>query len=253
MTGRVQLSAVIITLNAARMLEDCLASLHFVDEIVVVDAGSTDATADIAADFKCRFLSHRWDGFGNQKRFAVDQSSHDWVLCVDADERISKPLAEVIQAAITSPAAGAFEMPRSNLFLGRYLRHGEGYPDWSLRLFDRRVANWSSDVVHEKVISSAAVARLAGGDLLHHSADDLAVYIDKQNRYTSLQAEALFRSGATAGVMRMLLAPAVRFIKFYLLRGGFLDGIPGLIHILIGCSNSFMKYAKLFALQSAKT
>jgi glycosyltransferase involved in cell wall biosynthesis len=251
MTGRAQLSAVIITLDAARSLESCLASLHFVDEILIVDAGSKDATEDIAGSFKCRFLSNDWQGFGRQKRFAVDQASHDWVLCIDADERVSDALAKAILTTLVAPVAGAYEMPRSNYFLGRYLKHGEGYPDWSLRLFDRRVANWSSDAVHEKVVSTAAVARLSTGDLLHHSADDLSSYLEKQNRYTSLQADQLYRMGVEVGVTRMLLAPALRFVKFYVLRGGFLDGTAGLIHIMIGCFNSLMKYAKLIALHKA--
>ena len=224
MTGRAQLSAVVITLDASRTLAHCLASLHFVDEIVIVDAGSTDTTAEIAATFDCRFLFRRWEGFGNQKRFAVDQAEHDWVLCIDADERVSDALAKVILASLAAPAASAYEMPRSNFFLGRYLKHGEGYPDWSLRLFDRRVARWSDDLVHEKVESTVAVARLLGGDLLHDSATDLSAYLDKQNRYTTIQAEHLHRSGQRASVVRMLISPQLRFLKFYLFRAGFLDG-----------------------------
>ncbi len=141
-------------------------------------------------------------------------------------------------------------MPRSNRFMGRYLKHGEGFPDWSLRLFDRRRAQWSDDAVHEKVVASGPVGRLPeSAVLMHHSAESLATYLDKQNRYTSLQADALFRSGARANVWRLLLSPALRFIKFYVIRLGFLDGLPGLVHIAIGCFNSFAKYAKLRALQ----
>jgi len=135
--------------------------------------------------------------------------------------------------------------------MGRWLRHGEGYPDWSLRLFDRRHARWSDDPVHEKVLTGAPVARIQG-DLLHDSAETLAGYLDKQNRYTSMQAEALFKAGKQAGVAQLLLSPALRFVKFYFLRLGFLDGLPGLVHILIGCQNSFAKYAKMLALQARK-
>ncbi len=242
-------SAVLITFNAADQLDSCLASLAFADEIVVVDANSSDATVAIAHRFHARVIASAWRGFGAQKRFAVDAASHDWVLCVDADERVSEDLRVAIEATLTDPRFSAYEMPRSNFFMGSYLRHGEGFPDWSLRLFDRRYAAWSDDAVHEKVISSAAVGRISSRDgLLHHSADILSVYLDKQNRYTSLQAEALYRAGKTPSHLRMLFSPALRFIKFYLLRLGFLDGIPGLVHISIGCFNSFIKYAKLFAL-----
>ncbi len=134
--------------------------------------------------------------------------------------------------------------------MGRYLRHGEGFPDWSLRLFDRRRAQWSDDAVHEKVVASGPVGRLPERAVLkHHSAESLATYLDKQNRYTTLQADALYRAGARANVWRLLMSPALRFVKFYAVRLGFLDGLPGLVHIAIGCFNSFAKYAKLRALQ----
>ena len=143
-------------------------------------------------------------------------------------------------------------MPRRNRFLGRWLRHGEGYPDLSLRLFNREHANWSDDPVHEKVVAGTAVGRLKG-DLLHESESGIADYIAKQNRYTTLQAEALHARGKRAGVLRLVFSPLFRFIKFYFLRLGFLDGLPGLIHILIGCQNSFYKYAKLLELERNKT
>ena len=132
--------------------------------------------------------------------------------------------------------------------LGRWLKHGEGYPDFSLRLFDRRHANWSNDAIHEKVVTASPVGRLAG-DLLHESEQGLADYLAKQDRYTTLQAEQMHAHGKRASVARMLLSPLLRFVKFYFLRLGFLDGMPGLRHILIGCHNSFAKYAKLRALQ----
>jgi hypothetical protein len=170
------------------------------------------------------------------------------VLCLDADERVSEPLRASILAALAAPAALAYAMPRRNRFMGRWLRHGEGYPDWSLRLFHRRHARWSDDPVHEKVLATAPVARLAG-DLLHDSAETLAGYLDKQNRYSSMQAEALFKAGKRASVAQLVLSPALRFAKFYFLRLGFLDGTAGLVHIAIGCCNSFHKYAKLMTLQ----
>ena len=241
-------SVVIITLNAAAKLADCLASAAFADEIVVVDSGSSDGTAELAAARGARVIQKEWLGFGPQKQFAVEAARHDWVLCLDADERVSERLRASILAALAAPAAQAYLMPRCNRFMGRWLRHGEGYPDRSLRLFNRRHARWSDDPVHEKVLADGPVAGLTG-DLLHESAETLAGYLDKQNRYTSMQAEALFKAGIRGSVAHLLLSPALRFIKFYFLRLGFLDGVAGLIHILIGCGNSFNKYAKLLALQ----
>ena len=249
--SRQPFSVVIITRNAATLLEACLESAAFADETLVVDSGSDDGTAELAAARGARVLRQDWLGFGPQKQFAVGAAQYDWVLCLDADERVSEPLRASILAALAAPAAHAYAMARCNRFLGRWLRHGEGYPDWSLRLFDRRHARWSDDPVHEKVLAGEPAARIAG-DLLHDSAETLHSYLDKQNRYTSTQAEALFNAGQRADAVQLLLSPLLRFVKFYILRLGFLDGTPGLVHILIGCCNSFNKYAKLIALQNAR-
>jgi glycosyltransferase involved in cell wall biosynthesis len=244
------LSAVIITRNAASQLESCLKSLVFTDEILVVDSGSTDGTVRLAAHHGARVLQKEWLGFGPQKQFAVQAARHDWVLCLDADEVVGEKLRGEIVAELKAPRGFAYAMPRCNRFLGRWLRHGEGYPDWSLRLFHRAHARWSSDMVHEKVVTDAQVLKLSG-DLLHDSAETLEKYLDKQNRYTSLQAESMRAAGKRAGALQMMAAPLLRFFKFYFVRLGFLDGIPGLVHVAIGCMNSFNKYAKLMALERA--
>lgn len=242
---RARLSVVIITLNAAAQLPECLESAAFADEIVVLDSGSTDATRAIAAHAGARFVEGDWPGFGLQKQRAVALATSDWVLCLDADERISDRLRESILAALTGePGHLAWRMARANRFMGRVLRHGEGYPDWSLRLFHRAHARWSDDAVHEKVLIDTAVGTLEG-DLLHESAETLDSYLVKQNRYTTLQAEQLAARGERATWGRIAASPLVRFFKFYVVKRGFLDGVPGLVHIAIGCFNSHMKYAKL--------
>ena len=245
---RQPLSVAIITLNAAAQLEACLRSVHFADEIVVVDSGSTDGTQELAERCGARVIAQPWLGFGPQKQFAVEAAQHDWVLCLDADERVSPELQAAIESTLQQPATGAYRFARCNRFLGRYLKYGEGYPDWSLRLFDRRQARWSDDAVHEKVVSQASVGTLPG-DLLHDSAETLAAYLTKQNRYTSLAADMAWQAGKRASFGRLAFSPIVRFIKFYLLRQGFRDGLPGLIHIAIGCMNSFLKYAKMLERQ----
>ena len=258
---RQPLSAVLITRNAASQLLECLASVAFCDEIVVVDSGSEDATVEIAERHGARVIQAEWRGFGAQKQFAVEQASHDWVLCIDADERVSERLGESIRAALTCPRSGspgtqsasapkltAYRFARCNRFMGRHLRHGEGYPDWSLRLFDRRAARWSDDAVHEQVLATGEVGTLQG-DLLHESAESLETYLAKQNRYSTLAAHAALACGKRATVMHLLISPSLRFIKFYFLRLGLLDGLPGLVHILVGCGASFAKYAKMLAFQ----
>lgn len=241
------LSAVIITLNAASQIGACLDSVRFCEEIIVVDSGSTDETVRLARAKGARVIFHAWPGYGPQKRFAVSAATNDWVICLDADERVSNELRSNIQQEMLAPRARVFAMARCNRFLGRWLRHGEGYPDWSTRLFHRESAEWGADVVHEKVITNELVIKL-DGDLLHDSAETLDHYLAKQNRYTTLQAAQMHAQGKSFSVMNLLVSPLARFIKFYFIRLGFLDGIPGLIHICMGSVNSFNKYAKLFAL-----
>jgi len=283
--SKIPVSAVLIVKNAARELPACLASVNFCAEILVVDSGSTDATVAIAEAAGARVIRSHWRGFGAQKQFAVEQAAYDWVLCIDTDERVSDRLRQSLCAVFAvpkgdfpetdsklrgvpkgdwlrgvSPAPApcvpmgtfpAYRYARRNRFMGRYLRHGEGYPDWVVRCFDRRHARWSDDVVHEKVMVAGdkAVATLAG-DLLHDSAESIENYLAKQNRYSTLAAEAAIAQGKRAHVGNLLLSPWVRFIKFYFLRLGLLDGLPGLVHILIGCGASFAKYIKMVDMQS---
>ena len=236
-------SVVIIAKNEALIIADCLTSVvGLTDEVLVLDSGSTDGTREICEHLGARVIEADWLGFGPQKNLAVQSARNDWVLCLDADERVSPELQFSIRTALVEPTHSAYRCPRRNRFLGRYLRHGEGYPDWSLRLFDRRVAHWSADAVHEKVLCTVPVGELAG-DLLHDSAESLEGYLAKQNRYTSLAASTY--TGGSVSALRLVFSPLVRFVKFYFFRGGFRDGVPGLVHIAIGCFNSFIKYAKI--------
>ena len=245
---KLPLSVVIISHNAAPAIAACLDSVQFAADIVVVDSGSTDGTVEVAQTRGARVIQQEWFGFGLQKQFAVKQARHDWVLCIDTDERVSEALQASLRGVLAAPTFRVYAMSRCNRFMGRWLRHGEGYPDWVMRLFDRRAARWSDDAVHETVLTQEAVGRLRG-DLLHESAEELEAYLAKQNRYTSLQAQMLAQRGKSVGTAQLVLSPVARFIKFYLLRGGFMDGVPGLVHICIGCMNSFIKYAKLKELQ----
>ena len=248
---RLALSLVVVAHDADKELADCLASAAFASETIVVDSGSRDDTVEIARHSGARVIEQAWLGFGAQKNFAVAQARHDWILSLDADERVSRDLAASIGAALAKPRHTAYAMARCNRFLGRWLRHGEGYPDWNVRLFHRAHARWSDDVVHEHVIAEGSVGKL-GGDLLHASAESLEAYLTKQNRYTTLQAEALYARGERFSALRFVFSPVLRFLRFYVLRAGFLDGTAGLAHIVIGCFNSFCKYAKLRALEQAQ-
>jgi glycosyltransferase involved in cell wall biosynthesis len=242
---KLPVSAVIITLNEEKALPKCLESVSFAAEIVVVDSGSTDRTIEIAEQYGAIVIHQEWLGYGKQKQFAVDQASHDWVYCLDADEWVSDELANSIQGVIPYPEYVAYESPRCNKFLGRWLRHGEGYPDYNLRLFNRKFARWSNDLVHEHVVCNGQVGRLAG-DLMHESEDTLENYLSKQNRYTSLQAEVQANRCNKPSIIRTVFSPFVRFIKMYFVRLGFRDGFPGFVHISVGCLNSYIKNLKIY-------
>ena len=244
---KIPLSVVIIAKNAASQIAACIDSVAFAQEVLVVDSGSEDETRAIAEVRGCRVIEKEWLGFGLQKQFAVGEARYDWVLCLDIDERVSPRLEASIRTALQTQQHHAWRMPRRNRFLGRWLAHGEGYPDWSLRLFHRQFANWSNDPVHEAVITTVDVGTLQG-DLLHDSAEDVGMYLAKQNRYSSLHAEALFQQGVRSGYVKLFLSPLARFIKFYVIRLGFLDGGPGFAHVAVGCFAAFAKYAKLIEL-----
>jgi glycosyltransferase involved in cell wall biosynthesis len=239
------LTVTVITRDAAATLERCLESVAWADEVLVVDSGSTDATLEIAGRLAHRVEHHDWPGYGAQKRHAAGLARHDWILSLDADEWLSTELTSAIRRLMRAgPRQAGYLVHCRNRFLGRWLRHGEGYPDPHLRLFDRRRGNWQVQPIHEQVLVQGAVGHLAG-DLLHDSAQGLSDYIAKQNRYTQLQAQLLWDRGKRAGVSHLVLRPLWRFLRLFLLKRGFLDGVPGLVHIGIGCFNTFSKYAKL--------
>ncbi len=244
---KIPLSVVIIAKDAAAQIGACIDSVAFADEVLVVDSGSDDETRAIADVRGCRVIEKEWLGFGPQKQFAVGEAKNDWVLCLDVDERVTALLESSIRTAVQTQNHHAWRMARRNRFLGRWLKHGEGYPDWSLRLFHRQFASWSNDPVHEAVITTVDVGTLKG-DLLHDSAEDVRKYLAKQNRYSSLHADALFQQGVRAGYLKLFLSPLARFIKFYIIRLGFLDGGPGFAHVAVGCFAAFAKYAKLIEL-----
>lgn len=244
------LTLVVITKNAESSLEKCLNSADWIEHKIVVDSGSTDRTVDIATLSGAKVIHQDWLGFGLQKQFAVMQAPTDWVLCLDADEYLSPELSKSIQALFEqNELLDAYKFPRSNKFLGRFLKHGEGYPDWSLRLFNKTKARWSDDCVHERVEALGGTLKIGKlfGDLMHESAESISHYIEKQNRYTDIQARKMIESRKKVSCCSLIFSPLMRFLKFYFVKLGFLDGLPGLVHISIGCFAAFLKYLKVIA------
>ena len=242
------LSACVITFNEADRIDDCLRSVSFCDEIVVVDAHSTDGTRELAAAHGARVIERDWPGYRSQKQFAVDSARHDWVLCLDADERVSAALrAEIValRARGFGTAAG-FSVPRITDYFGRFLRHGNAYPDRLVRLFDRRRGGWSGFEIHENTRVAGPTGRLHGR-LEHYSYRSLSDHQSRMQRYAELMAQAMYERGERCGLTPVLLNPQWRFVRGYLLRLGFLDGWRGLVFALIEAGYVRRKYLGLYA------
>jgi len=242
-----KLSACIITYNEADRIEACLRSLDFCDEIVVVDSHSTDATRPLAAALGARVIERDWPGYRSQKQFAVEAAAHDWVLCLDADERVTGALRAQIVAlrAQGFPGAAGWSVPRITDYFGRFLRHGNAYPDRLVRLFDRRRGGWHGYEIHENTRIDGPVRRLSG-HLEHYSYRSLTDHLNRMQRYADLMAQAMYARGRRCGLTPVLLNPLWRFLRGYLLRLGFLDGWRGLVFALIEANYVRRKYLGLF-------
>ncbi|MDV2451662.1 glycosyltransferase family 2 protein [Xanthomonas hortorum] len=248
---RPRISACIIAFNEADRLRDCLSSLAFCDEIVVVDSGSTDATVALATALGARVLQRDFDGYRSQKAYCVEQASHDWVLCLDADERISDALRASIVAARDAgfTEAAGYRFARLSDYFGRFLRHGNAYPDRVLRLFDRRRGGWRGKrEIHEAASVDGTVVTLSG-DLIHYPYRSLAQQLAKTQRYAQMMAEHEYARGKRATWSKLVLAPAWRFWRGYLLRGGFRDGWHGLIYAYVRANYVRQKTIMLWLLQ----
>jgi len=247
-----RVTATVITFNEAANIEAALVSLGFADEIVVVDSESTDDTVAIARRFTDKVWVRPWPGYIAQKNFAAAQASHDWILSLDADERVSPPLADEIRGLPAEDAVAGYRIPRVTFHLGRWLRSTDWYPDYQLRLYDRRRARWSGRHVHESVTADGPVGRL-GGEILHYAYRDLSHHLLTMDRYTTLAARQMFEDGRRAGWWDLALHPPAAFLRNYVLRGGFRDGVPGLIVSAMNARYVGLKLAKLWELCSAST
>ena len=247
-------SAVVITLNEAAHVGDCLAGLSWADEVLVVDSGSTDNTPELARLAGARVITRDWPGYAAQKDFAASQAAHDWIVSVDADERVTPELADEIRRVLASPGDHAgFRIPRVTFHLGRWIRTTDWYPDYQLRLYDRRRASWTSDtgerrLVHESVIPRGPVGRLTA-ELRHFAYRDIAHHYETMQRYTTLAADQMSAEGRRAGLLSLLLHPPAAFLRNYVLKRGCLDGTAGLIISAMNAHYVFLKFAKLWALQ----
>ena len=238
-----RLSAIVITRNEAGNIGDCLDSVAFCDERIVVDSGSDDDTVSIAKARGASVHYHPFEGFGRQKAAALSHATGDWVFVIDADERVTPALAAQIQDAVVRPGADGYEMPRLSTFCGRPMRHSGWYPDYILRLFRRGKAGISDDLVHERVICDGPVARLTE-PLLHFPVDRLEAALSRVDRYSTANAEMLIRSGRQVSFASGIVYGLFTFFKVYVLRAGFLDGREGFLLAVANAEGTYYKYMK---------
>jgi glycosyltransferase involved in cell wall biosynthesis len=238
-----RLSAIIIAMNEAGNIGACLDSVAFADERIVVDSNSEDATAEIAAAKGASVVSHAFEGFGPQKNFALSLAQGDWVLCVDADERVSPALATLIQRAIGDGGADGYEFPRLSSFCGRQMHHSGWFPDYVLRLFRRGRGRFSDDLVHERVISDGPVVRLAE-PLLHAPVVRLEDALSRMDRYSTAGAAMLKAQGRRVSFASGITHGLWTFVRGYILQAGFLDGREGFLLAVANAEGVYYRYMK---------
>ena len=242
-------SVTIIARDEAAHIAAALESVAWADECIVVDSGSRDDTVAIARRHTRRVVERDWPGYGEQKNYAATLATHDWVLSLDADERVTPDLAREIQHLLRSdPPYRGYRVPRVTWYLGRWIRSTDWYPDPQLRLYDRRHGRWPARLVHESVVVDGPTGQLRH-DLLHYAYRDLSHHLATMDRYTTLAAQQMKKDGLRTGALGIAVHPPLAFLRNYLLRRGFRDGVPGFMVSALNAYYVFLKLAKLWELQ----
>jgi glycosyltransferase involved in cell wall biosynthesis len=251
--ARYPISACIVAMDEEERLGACLDALDFCDEVLVVDSHSRDGTRELAAARGARVIERDWPGHVAQKEFAIRAARHEWVLCVDADEVLGPTLRDEIlalaRAGLGDGGAAGYDFPRCTYYFGRWIRHGTWYPDRQLRLFDRRRGRWGGHDPHDRVELAGPRASLSG-ELLHWPYRELSEHLQTIDAYTTTMARGLFERGRRASAFDLWLRPLVRFLRFYVLKLGFLEGWRGFWLACVAAHYVRLKYAKLLLLQS---
>jgi glycosyltransferase involved in cell wall biosynthesis len=247
-----KLSVITLALNEEHNIGECLESVQWADEIIVVDSGSTDKTVEIAKKYTDKVFTVEWKGYGATKNFALGQSLGDWILWLDADERVPEQLAQEIQHAIREDNAGfsGFSVARRAYFLGKWIRHCGWYPGRVTRLFRKANARFTENNVHEQVVIDGRVGELKN-DLLHFTDPNLDHYFYKFNRYTTLAAQDVHAAGRKFSLYDLLVRPPFMFFKMYVMKRGFMDGVQGFILCVVSSAYAFTKYAKVWEIQKS--
>jgi len=247
-----ELSVIIITKDEADNIRACIESVPWADEIIVVDSGSKDGTVEICRELGARVHEHEWPGFGIQKNRALSYATHEWVLSIDADERVTTELQSQIKNAIEKFSVDGYYVPRLSQFCGQFIRHSGWYPDYVLRLFRRTKGRFSDDMVHERVILAGSTERLAS-PLLHYSYLSKTDVQRKSEQYAKAGAMQMFKNGKSASPIDGPLRATWAFVRTFCFRLGFLDGFSGFNIALMNARTTYMKYNYLKAMRSAKS
>ena len=242
--SKIPVSVAIVTKNEARNIKDALESVKDFNDIVVVDAFSSDNTTEICREYTKRVYEHEWQGYAAQKQTAIDHAKNDWVLILDADERVTPELKQAIMEKVKENTLSGFYIPRKNFFLGKWIRNSGWWPDHTLRLFRKDVSGMEPRAVHEKVTVNGPVGHISA-PFEHYTYRTISDYLVKMDNYASLSAEELDGRGFIASFISMLFSPMAVFIKMYLLRQGFRDGIHGFVLAVLYSFYTFLKYAKV--------
>jgi len=242
---QVKLAVVVVTLNEEENIEDCLDSLSFVDDIVVVDSGSTDRTVELCRAKGARVFHNEWKGYIEQKNYALSLVNSEWVLSLDADERISRKLREEIIAELKNPSADGYDIPRLAYYINRWMYRGGWYPDRKLRLFRRGKGFWTGENPHDRIsVGDGKVGRLEG-IIYHLSFSDIASHVATLNRFSTIGAQERMKKGKGSGIIFAVIRPVFTFVKMYFIRLGFLEGAPGFIAASLSAYHVFSKYWKI--------
>jgi glycosyltransferase involved in cell wall biosynthesis len=244
-TGRLKVSAVIITLNEERIIQKTLSRLHWCDEIIIVDSFSTDNTIAICKQFGCKIFSRQFDGYGSQKQYAVSMAKNDWILSLDADEVLSdKLIQEILSATEKETNYAGFSIPMNLVFLNKEFTYGRESGRYFLRLFNKQKGGFTNDKVHEGIQLNGPVKKMRHL-IQHYSYSSISQYLEKLNRYSSYSAEMAFKKGKKKSTAALLFAIPYNFFKYYILERNFLNGAKGLYWSLLSAYSHFTKYLKI--------
>ncbi|MFT3825966.1 MAG: glycosyltransferase family 2 protein [Chitinophagaceae bacterium] len=248
------ITAVVITYNEARNIQRCIASLKAVaDEIIIVDSCSTDDTVEICKKEGVTVIQQEWIGFGPQKNLGNNMAAYDYILSLDADEELDDKLIQSILIAKKQGLKGAYMIHRLNYYYGKFIHHGDEYPDKKIRLFNHKETSWNNELVHETLnLAPDTPVTVLPGKLLHYTYYRIAEHINKANKYTTLAADNMYKNGRRPSVFKIVVNPFFAFFRSYFLKLGFLDGVHGFILAVQNAHGTFLKYIKLWEICRTK-